>query len=83
MEEVLDLPGQLIRLMPLPGDNRTCLTQRLRPNTPTMFTVTVTGGACTVIDSVFLNVGGSLPLNQTTVDITCNGAGDGNVDRLP
>lgn len=53
------------------------------PTQPTVYTVTVSGGPCTVTDTVFVNVGGSLPINMIPTNISCGGANDGMIIATP
>lgn len=50
------------------------------PTTTTKYYVTITGGACTLVDSVTVSVGTGIPVNLTLVDsISCFGANDGTL----
>ncbi|MCW5908051.1 MAG: gliding motility-associated C-terminal domain-containing protein [Chitinophagales bacterium] len=53
------------------------------PTTTTSYLVTLSGGACTLRDTVHVNVGTNLPVNLTVSQITCNGAANGKVKAVP
>lgn len=60
-----------------PG-NRDSVT--VTPNTTTKYYVTITGGSCTLIDSVTVSVGSGIPVSLVLTDsITCFGANNGKV----
>lgn len=53
------------------------------PNVTTTYVVTLLGGACTLRDTIVVNVGNSIPVNFTVDSISCNGANDGQLIALP
>ncbi len=58
-------------------------TLTVNPSTSTSYLVTLTGGACTLTDTVHVSVGTNLPVNLTVTPITCNGAANGRIKAIP
>jgi gliding motility-associated-like protein len=58
-------------------------TITVTPTVSTSYLVTLTGGACTLRDTVHVNVGTNLPVNLTVTPITCNGAANGRIKAVP
>lgn len=55
-------------------------TVTVTPNTTTKYYVTVSGGACSLTDSVTVSVGAGIPVTLALVDsISCHGKNDGKI----
>lgn len=85
IEAVMSQPGSYnFNWTSVPNDpslagQQTQQNPTVTPSAPTVYTVTVTGGPCVVTDTVFVNVGGSLPVFLTAQNISCGGANDGKL----
>jgi gliding motility-associated-like protein len=53
------------------------------PAVSTSYLVRLTGGACTLYDTVHVLLGTTIPVNLTVSQITCNGANNGRIKAVP
>ena len=58
-------------------------TLNVNPGVSTNYLVTLTGGACTLRDTVHYRVGTSIPVNLIIDSISCHGAADGKIIAVP
>lgn len=58
-------------------------TLTVNPSVSTDYLVTLSGGACTLHDTVHVLIGSNIPVNIVVSPITCNGAANGKLKAVP